>query len=126
MITSQSEPKGAQKARSLIERGAGAPTDRRGHHSISRTYLVFGDIEGSSTYTASNAPKCDRNGRYHLHKLIEKYGRMGNLMELARDAKRRLPECGMLPGCHSREAATWCAPTCRKFYSADEPIGANG
>jgi len=35
--------------------------------------------------------KCDRKGRYHVHKLIEKYGRMGNMM-MARDAKRRLPE----------------------------------
>jgi hypothetical protein len=25
--------------------------------------------------------KCDRQGRYHVHKLIERYGRMGNLMK---------------------------------------------
>jgi hypothetical protein len=25
--------------------------------------------------------KCDRKGRYHVHKLIEKYGRNGNLMK---------------------------------------------
>jgi hypothetical protein len=25
--------------------------------------------------------KCDRKGRYHVHKLIEKYGRKGNLMK---------------------------------------------
>ena len=25
--------------------------------------------------------KCDRKGRYHVHKLIEKYGRMGNMMK---------------------------------------------
>jgi hypothetical protein len=25
--------------------------------------------------------KCDRKGRYHVHKLIEKYGRQGNMMK---------------------------------------------
>jgi hypothetical protein len=25
--------------------------------------------------------KCDRRGRYHVHKLIEKYGRKGNMMK---------------------------------------------
>jgi hypothetical protein len=25
--------------------------------------------------------KCDRKGRYHVHKLIEKYGRNGNMMK---------------------------------------------
>jgi hypothetical protein len=25
--------------------------------------------------------KCDSKGRYHVHKLIEKYGRNGNLMK---------------------------------------------
>jgi hypothetical protein len=25
--------------------------------------------------------KCDRKGRYHVHKLIEKYGRKGNMMK---------------------------------------------
>jgi hypothetical protein len=37
--------------------------------------------KASSTCSASNAPKCDRKGRYHVHKLIEKYGRMGNVMK---------------------------------------------
>jgi hypothetical protein len=38
--------------------------------------------------------KCDRKGRYHVHKLIEKYGRQGNLMKwremLTADIARRL------------------------------------
>ena len=25
--------------------------------------------------------RCSRNGRYHVHKLIEKYGRKGNMMK---------------------------------------------
>jgi hypothetical protein len=37
-----------------------------------RTYLIFGDIEGKLECT-----KCDCKGRYHVHKLIEKYGRNG-------------------------------------------------
>jgi hypothetical protein len=39
--------------------------------------------------------KCDRKGRYHVHKLIEKYGRNGNMMKwremLNADCPRR--EC---------------------------------
>ena len=34
-----------------------------------RTYLVFVDT------------KCDRKGRYHVHKLIEKHGRKANMMK---------------------------------------------
>ena len=37
--------------------------------------------KASSTCCASNAPKCGRKGRYHVHKLIEKYGRKGNMMK---------------------------------------------
>jgi hypothetical protein len=29
--------------------------------------------------------QCDRKARYHVHKLIEKYGRQGNLLEWVSD-----------------------------------------
>jgi hypothetical protein len=46
-----------------------------------RTYLTFGDIEGKLDVLGVECTKCDRKGRYHVHKLIEKYGRQGNLMK---------------------------------------------
>jgi hypothetical protein len=42
--------------------------------------LIFGDIDGKLDVLRVECTKCDRRGRYHVHKLIEKYGRMGNLM----------------------------------------------
>jgi hypothetical protein len=59
-----------------------------------RTYLIFGDIEGKLDVLRVECTKCPRKGRYHVHKLIEKYGRKGKHDEMARDAKRRLPEAG--------------------------------
>jgi len=44
-----------------------------------RTYLVFGDIEGKIGILRVECTKCDRKGRYHVHKLIKKYGRNGNM-----------------------------------------------
>ena len=44
-----------------------------------RTYLIFGDIEGKLDVLRVECTKCDRKGRYHIHKLIEKHGRMGNM-----------------------------------------------
>jgi hypothetical protein len=46
-----------------------------------RTYLIFGDIEGKLDVLRVECTKCDRKGRYHVHKLIEKYGRQGNMMK---------------------------------------------
>jgi hypothetical protein len=46
-----------------------------------QTYLIFGDIEGKLDLLRVECTKCDRKGRYHVHKLIEKYGRMGNMMK---------------------------------------------
>ena len=46
-----------------------------------RTYLVFGDIEGKLDVLRVECTKCDRKGRYHVHKLIEKYGRMGDIRQ---------------------------------------------
>jgi hypothetical protein len=45
------------------------------------TYLVFGDIEGKLDVLRVEAPSVTAKGRYHVHKLIEKYGRNGNLMK---------------------------------------------
>ena len=41
--------------------------------------LTFGDIEGKLDVLRVECTKCDRKGRYHVHKLIEKHGRMGNI-----------------------------------------------
>jgi hypothetical protein len=46
-----------------------------------RTYLIFGDIEGKLDVLRVECTKCDRKGRYHVDKLIEKYGRSGNMMK---------------------------------------------
>jgi hypothetical protein len=48
---------------------------------MTRTYLIFGDIEGKLDVLRVECTKCDRKGRYHVHKLIEKRGRQGNLMK---------------------------------------------
>jgi hypothetical protein len=47
---------------------------------MARSYLVFGDIEGKLDVLRVECTKCDRKGRYHVHKLIERYGRNGNMM----------------------------------------------
>jgi hypothetical protein len=46
-----------------------------------RTYLVFGDIEGKLDVLRVECTKCDRKRRCHVQKLIEKYGRNGNMMK---------------------------------------------
>jgi hypothetical protein len=48
---------------------------------MARTYLVFGDIEGKLDVLRVECTKCGRKGRYHVQKLIEKYGRKGNMMK---------------------------------------------
>jgi hypothetical protein len=44
-----------------------------------RTYLIFGDIEGKLDVLRVECTNCDRKD--HVHKLIEKHGRQGNLMK---------------------------------------------
>jgi hypothetical protein len=46
---------------------------------MARTYNVFGDIAGKLDVLRVECTKCDRKGRYHVRKLIEKYGRRGNM-----------------------------------------------
>ena len=65
---------------------------------MARAYLIFGDIEGKLGVLRVECTKCSRKGRYHVHRLIEKYGRKGNMMKwremLNADARN-----GMLPDC---------------------------
>jgi hypothetical protein len=48
---------------------------------MTRTYLIFGDIEGKLDVLRVECTKCDRKGRYSVAKLIEKHGRKGNMMK---------------------------------------------
>ena len=48
---------------------------------MARTYLVFGDIEGKLEVLRVECTRCPRKGRYNVAKLIEKYGRKGNMMK---------------------------------------------
>jgi hypothetical protein len=43
--------------------------------------FAFGDIEGKLDVLRVECTKCARKGRYHVHKLIEKYGRKANMMK---------------------------------------------
>jgi hypothetical protein len=44
-------------------------------------YLTFGDIEGKLDILRVECTRCSRKGRYSVAKLIEKYGRRGNMMK---------------------------------------------
>ena len=46
---------------------------------MARAYLIFGNIEGKLDVLRVECTKCERKGRYHVRKLIEKYGRKGNM-----------------------------------------------
>jgi hypothetical protein len=37
-----------------------------------RTNLIFGDIEGKLDVLRVECTKCDRKGRYHVHKFVAK------------------------------------------------------
>jgi hypothetical protein len=66
---------------------------------VSRTYLVFGDIEGKLDVLRVECTKCARKGRYSVRRLIEKYGRKGNMMkwkEPKRDAHSMLERCDLI------------------------------
>ena len=76
-VGSLSGPKGAQSLR------AAYPGD-----ALPRSNLVFGDIEGKLNVLRVECTKCDRKGGYHVHKLIEKYGRTGKHDEMAGNAQR--------------------------------------
>jgi hypothetical protein len=46
-----------------------------------RTYLTFGDIEGKLDVFRVEFSKCPRKGRYSVARLIEKYGRLANMIK---------------------------------------------
>jgi hypothetical protein len=46
-----------------------------------RSYLAFGDIEGKLAMLRVECTRCSRSGRYSVAKLIETYGRDGNMTE---------------------------------------------
>ena len=53
-----------------------------------RTYLIFGDIEGKLDVLNVECAKCARKGRYHVQRLIEVYGRRGNVEMVVRPGCR--------------------------------------
>jgi hypothetical protein len=49
---------------------------------LPRTYLIFGDIEGKlDVLRGERAPSATGRAAITSHKLIEEYGRKGNLMK---------------------------------------------
>jgi hypothetical protein len=58
---------------------------------MSRTYNIFGDIEGKLTLLRVECTRCARKGRYNVAKLIAQYGRYGNMTEWMSDLKGDCP-----------------------------------
>jgi hypothetical protein len=56
-----------------------------------RTYLIFGDIDGKLDVLNVQCTKCAREGRYHVQRLIEVYGRKGNISKWLSDLKGDCP-----------------------------------
>jgi hypothetical protein len=52
-----------------------------------RTYLIFGEIEGKLDVLCVECTNCARKGRYHVLRLIEVYGRNGNMSKWLSDLK---------------------------------------
>jgi hypothetical protein len=59
---------------------------------MARTYNVFGDIAGKLDVLRVECTKCNRKGRYNVRKLIEKYGRNGNMSKWMSDLKGDCPK----------------------------------
>jgi hypothetical protein len=58
---------------------------------MSRSYVVFCGVEGKLDVLHVECRRCQRKGRYSVAKLIERYGRKGNMM-MPRAAQQRLSE----------------------------------
>jgi hypothetical protein len=56
-----------------------------------RTYLIFGDIDGKLDVLRVECTKCDRHGLYYVHRLIERYGRHGNMSKWMSNLKGDCP-----------------------------------
>lgn len=48
---------------------------------MARDYLIFGDIAGKLDILRVECTRCQRKGQYHVAKLIQRYGRHGNMMK---------------------------------------------
>jgi hypothetical protein len=54
--------------------------------------LTFGDLEGKLEVLRVACTKCDRTGRYHVAKLIERYGPDGSLPEWRHEISKDCPK----------------------------------
>jgi hypothetical protein len=57
-----------------------------------RTYFVFGDIHGKLDVLRVECIKCDRRRVYYTQRLIEVYGRRGNMSKWLSDQKGDCPK----------------------------------
>ena len=64
--------------------------------AVARTYLTFGDLEGKLDVLRVECSRCQRKGRYSVAKLIEKYGRRGNMMKWEEQLNGDCPDCALL------------------------------
>jgi hypothetical protein len=85
----------------------------------SRGYLVFGDIDGKVDILRVECTKCPRKGQYRVARLIEQYGRMGNMMKW-KNCSTGIARSGTA-ACMT--AATWSVPIYRKFYDRLVQLG---
>jgi hypothetical protein len=58
---------------------------------MSRTYNIFGDIEGKLTMLRVESTRCTCKGRYKVAKLIAEHGRQGNMTKWLSDLKGDRP-----------------------------------
>jgi hypothetical protein len=59
---------------------------------MSRSYNIFGDIEGKLTMLHVECTRCARKGRYNVAKVIAlQYGRNGNMTNWMSDLKGDCP-----------------------------------
>jgi hypothetical protein len=90
---------------------------------MARTFLVFGNIEGKLDVLRVECARCQRKGRYHVRKLIEKYGRNANMMKWKeqlngdcprRDAPQMHDRCDLVyPDLPARQSSS--LPTTKPF-----------
>ena len=78
---------------------------------MARTYLTFGDIEGKLEVLRVECTRCQRKGRYSVAKLIERYGRRGNMMKWREQLNGDCPS-GTRTSCTA--AAISSAPICQR------------
>jgi hypothetical protein len=62
-------------------KGFSARWQTRYRSRMARDYIVFGDLEGTLEVLRVECTRVRCRGRYSVTKLVEKYGRKGNLMK---------------------------------------------